>query len=256
MRVAILLALAGSASACSSILGLQPPPVPVDASSPPVWSFLDGFESRDLSRWQTARSANGTLGVETTGAHTGCCALHATLDATGVGYQYAFVSWTDQLAPVTAGTVAVRAYVRADALDVDTRELSLAQGGADPSVYATAGLGTSAMGVSWGFILADQATGVYSRQATEPAAFAAWHCIEYVVNVAPSGNLAIFVDGNPTPVIEGLADTVPSPGWDRSTVGLGYASGATVSDVAIDDVAVAVYEDTAPGQHIGCDRDP
>ena len=90
MRVAILLALAGSASACSSILGLQPPPVPVDASSPPVWSFLDGFESRDLSRWQTARSANGTLGVETTGAHTGCCALHATLDATGVGYQYAF----------------------------------------------------------------------------------------------------------------------------------------------------------------------
>jgi hypothetical protein len=258
VRVLIAAVVASAAPACSSLLDLQPPPVPVDTSFTPLWSFHDDFETGDLSRWHTASSPNGTLGVATSGAHAGCCALHATLDATGAGFQYGRVSWTDQaqLPPVTSGTIAVRAYVRADALDRDTRELSLTQGDSDPDTYATAGLGLSDPGMTWGFILQDQATGKYSRQASAVAAYADWHCVEYVVNVATSGELAIFVDGAATPAIEGVADTIPTTGWSSVDVGLGFASGVTISDVDIDDVAIAVYADTSPGLHIACDQDP
>ena len=57
-------------------------------------------------------------------------------------------------------------------------------------------------------------------------------------------------------LIDGIADTIPTIGWDSVTVGLGYASGVAASDLMIDDVAVAIYADTSPGIHIGCARDP
>jgi hypothetical protein len=253
MRAFLVAAIACAAPACSDLLDLQPPP-----PFTPEWSYHDDFETGDLAKWHIASSQNGAIGIATTGAHAGCCAMHATLDASGTGFQYGRVTWTDnaQHAAVTDGTLAVRAFVRADALDRDTRELSFSQGGDNATAFATAGLGANDSDTTWGFFVSDPAASGYSLQSSVPAAFSAWHCVEYVINVAHTGHVAIFVDDNPVPVIDGIADTIPPIGWDSVTVGLGFASGVTATDLELDDAAAAIYPDTSQGIHIGCSHDP
>src|SRR3569623_1106226 len=252
MRFALLL-LAG----CGSQLDLQPPPVPADAVGAPRWRFDEDFESGNLQRWTMTApvQSNGTFEIASAGAHGGAHARHVTAAAGGTGYQYALEQWTQATpaAPaVTAGTIAVRAWVRAAALDVDTRELSFAEGGASPSAFTSAGLGHTSAGETWGFILSDESTASYPRQSENVVedALGGWHCVEYDVAVADNGHLALYMDG--ALQIAGDATTLASNGWDSATIGLGFSSGAAMSDVYIDDVAIALYDDGAPVIHIGC----
>lgn len=252
MKLAVLL-LAG----CGSLLDLQPPPVPADAVGAPRWRFDDDFESGDLQRWTmtTPVQSNGTFEIASSGAHGGAHALHVTAAAGGTGYQYALEQWTQATpaAPAAStGTIAVRAWVRAAALDVDTRELSFAEGGASPSAFTSAGLGHTNAGETWGFILSDESTASYPRQSEHVVedALGGWHCVEYDVAVADDGHLALYMDG--ALQIAGDATTLASHGWDSATIGLGFSSGAAMSDVYIDDVAIALYDDSAPVIHIGC----
>jgi hypothetical protein len=244
---------------CSSLLDLQPPPVPVDAIGTPSWTFHDDFETGDLSRWTNptpAQSANGMLEIATTGAHAGCCALHASATTPGPAFEYATERWTEASPPApvfTGGTIAVRAYMRATALDPDTREISIAQAGTDPPVYANAGLGISDKhdGTAWGFILADGSTANYPLQSSMLIgdAIGGWHCVEYDVAVADAGHLAIYMDG--ALQIGGDANTRAQ--WDTVLLGLPFSSGIAASDVYIDDVAIALYPDTSPTMHLGCE---
>lgn len=253
MRLALLL-LAG----CGSLLDLQPPPVPVDAIAAPSWTFSEDFELGDLQRWTATapvQSQNGTFEIAHAGAHGGCCALHATVTTPGSGFQYALEQWTQatpMAAPVVSGTIAVRAYVRAAALDADTRELSITEGGSNPTAFTSAGLGGGAGGETWGFILSDESTASYPRQSMNVVADAigGWHCVEYDVAVADNGHLALYMDG--VLQIDGDATTRPSQGWDGVMLGLGFSSGSAPSDVYIDDVEVALYSDVSPSIHIGC----
>lgn len=253
MRVALVF-LAG----CGSLLDLEPPPVPVDPVGAPTWRFDEDFELGDLQRWTTTapvQSANGTFEIAHAGAHGGCCAMHVTVSPPGSGYQYALEQWTEatpMAAAVDTGTIAVRAYVRAVALDPDTRELSFAEGGSNPSAFTSAGLGQTPDGETWGFILTDESTTSYPRQSQDVVADAlgGWHCVEYDVAVAEDGHLAIYMDG--ALQIDGDATTRTSQGWDSATIGLGFSSGTAMSDVYIDDVAIALYDDQSPTIHIGC----
>lgn len=253
MRLALVF-LAG----CGSLLDLQPPPVPVDAVGPPTWRFDEDFESGDLHRWTQAtpvQSANGTFEIAQSGAHAGCCALHVTASTPGSGYQYALEQWTQAspMAPaVQSGTIAVRAYVRAVALDPDTRELSIAEGGSNPRAFTSAGLGRTSAGETWGFILSDESTMSYPRQSQNVVgdALGAWHCVEYDVAVADNGHLALYMDG--ALQIDGDATTLASQGWDSATIGLGFSSGNAMSEVYIDDLSIALYSDTSPTAHLGC----
>lgn len=259
-RAALLGAVLATAG-CDAVLGLHPPPAPADAApGAPYWSFSDDFELGDLRRWtQPVRAPNGTLDVATQGAHAGCCALHAALDASGVGYEYALLAWpqaSPPAPPVTSGTIAVRAWVEASALDPDTRELTIVEGGTSATAYVTAGLGASGAspGFAWGFLVSDPADANFSRQSADVRTdvIGSWHCIELVLVVGEAGHVSIFKDGSPVPEIDGAVDTRPATGWDSVTIGLGYASGAAESDVRIDDVEVALYDDTSPTIHIGC----
>ena len=250
MRLAVVLL-----SGCSSLLDLKPPPAPVDAIASPSWTFRDDFELGGLQRWSRTtpiQSSNGTFEIATSGAHAGCCSLHATLAPSGSGYQYAL----EQLAaPVTSGTIAVRAYVRAVALDPDTRELSIVEGGANPTAFTTAGLGRADQGAgdAWGFILSDPSTASYPRQSTQLVsdAIGGWHCVEYDVAVADAGHLALYMDGELQ--IAGDANTTASTGWDSATIGVGFSSGTAATEVYIDDVAIALYSDSSPVPHLGCE---
>jgi hypothetical protein len=256
MRCALVF-LAG----CSSLLDLEPPPVPIDAIATPSWTFHDDFELGDLQRWtQTTpnQSTNGSFEIATSGAHAGCCALHASLSPPGKGFQYALEQWTQAAPvapPVTSGTIAVRAYVRAVALDPDTREFSFAEGAANPTAYTSAGLGRSDKddGTAWGFILSDSSTANYPLQSADLVADAigGWHCVEYDIAVADAGHLALYMDG--AVQIAGDANTSAHIGWDSVTVGLDFSSGVAASEVYVDDVAIALYSDTSPTIHIGCE---
>ncbi len=247
---------------CSSLLDLQPPPVPLDAVATPSWTFHDDFELGDLQRWTRPtpiQSANGSFEIATAGAHAGCCALHASVAPTGTGFQYALEQWTHaapMAPPVTSGTIAVRAFVRAAALDPDTRELSIAEGGSTPSSFTSAGLGRSdqGTGTTWGFILSDSSTESYPRQSTELVsdAIGGWHCVEYDLAVADAGHLALYMDG--ALQIAGDANTSASAGgWDSVSLGLDFSAGTAASEVYIDDVAIALYSDTSPTIHLGCE---
>ena len=152
MRVAVIF-LAG----CSSLLDLQPPPVPLDAIATPSWTFSDDFELGDLQRWTSTapfQSANGSFEIATTGAYAGCCALHASTSPPGTGFQYALEQWTQAVPmapPVTSGTIAVRMYVRAAALDPDTRELTISEGGSkSKDIAESVGNGVDRGGSAWG----------------------------------------------------------------------------------------------------------
>lgn len=306
----LLMLAGGAAAACGVMLGIDPPPVPLDAgadvigeepstapdagtdatpgegdsgaadampdivvadgeagdASTAYWSFSDNFDLGDLRLWtQTGQSQNGTLAVVDAGAYSGCCALHATASPGTITYQYALESWTSaapSAPPVSAGTIAVRARIKPTALDVDTRELSMAQGGTAATAYATAGLGNSGGGFSWGFFLIDPANppdaGGYSRNSAMVVGGpdGTWHCVEFVLNVSSSaGHLAIFLDPQDTqavPVTQGATDTTAGVGWDSVTVGLGYSSGGSATDVLIDDVKIALYPDLSPTVHLGC----
>jgi hypothetical protein len=248
MRLAVVF-LAG----CGSLLDLEPPPMPA-----PSWRFDEDFELGDLSRWTSTspvQSANGTFEIAHSGAHGSCCAMHVTVSPPGSGYQYALEQWTQatpMAPPIDSGTIAVRAYVRAVALDPDTRELSIAAGGSNPTAFTSAGLGRTADGESWGFILSDESTASYPRQSQDvvPDALGAWHCVEYDVAVGEDGHLALYMDG--ALQIDGDATTRASHGWDGVTLGLGFSSGTAASEVYIDDVSVALYSDVSPTAHIGC----
>jgi hypothetical protein len=242
---------------CSSLLDLQPPP----AIATPSWTFHDDFELGDLRRWTHTtplQSSNGSFEIATSGAHAGCCALHASVSPPGTGFQYALEQWTQaapMAPPVSSGTIAVRAYVRAAALDPDTRELSIDEGGTDPDAFTSAGLGRSdqGTGTAWGFILSDPATGNYPLQSADLVtdAIGGWHCVEYDLAVADAGHLALYMDG--ALQIAGDANTSTSPGWDSVTIGLAFSGGTARSEVYIDDVAIALYSDTLPTPHLGCE---
>ena len=246
---------------CSSLLDLEPPPVPLDAIATPSWTFRDDFELGDLQRWSRMtplQSANGSFEIATSGAHAGCCALHASVAPPDSGFQYALEQWpqaTPMAPPVTSGTIAVRAYVRAVALDPDTRELSITEGGSSPDAFTSAGLGRSDQGngTSWGFILTDPSTTSYPQQSPDLVsdAIGGWHCVEYDLAVADAGHLALYMDGELQ--IAGDANTSTSTGWDSVTIGLGFSRGTAASEVYIDDVAIALYSDTSPTIHLGCE---
>jgi hypothetical protein len=53
--------------------------------------------------------------------------------------------------------------------------------------------------------------------------------------------------------IGGDANTSASVGWDSVTVGLSFSSGIAASEVYVDDVAIALYSDTSPTIHLGCE---
>jgi len=252
MRAALL-----GLCACSSLLDLQPPPAPADAAAP-YWSFSDDFDLGDFRRWtQVVEAPNGTLEVGSGNSVSGCCALHATVEAGSSGYEYAMIAWPqDSAPPVTSGTIAIRARVQAQQLADDTRELSIAQGGTDATAFATSGLGASsaAPGFSWGFFLSDPAEANFSRQSANVIgdALGGWHCVEFDMTVGSAGHLAIYMDDSPVAQIESDVPTDAGTGWDSAQVGIGYASGSAPTELWIDDVVVALYTDAAPGIHIGC----
>jgi hypothetical protein len=264
MRMAAFAVLA--MTGCSALLDLAPPPTPQlspDASAyTPLWSFADDFDLGDFRLWtQVVSSTNGSIEVASGDSVSGCCALHATVGAgSGTGFQYAMVTWpqaTPAAPPVTSGSIAIRARVKALQLANDTRELSVDQGGTNTTAFATSGLGANgtAPGFSWGFVLSDPADQNDTRQSANVIgdALGGWHCIEFVVDVAPAGHLAIFMDGSPVPQVGDDAPTLAGSGWDSAEVGLGYASGSSTAEVLIDDVVIAQYADTDPTIHIGCD---
>ena len=250
-------------AACSQLLEIAPPPVATtEGPETPYWTFADDFELGDLRRWtQHVSSPNGTLTVDTGDAASGCCALHATLAAGPVGFQYALVSWpatSPSAPPLTSGTIAVRARIKAVQLDPDTRELSVVEGGASASAFVTAGLGATgtSTGDAWGFVLSDPSTAGFAPRSANvvPDALGGWHCVELVVNVASdAGHVAVFMDGSAVPQIDADANTSVAVGWDSVTVGLSYASGVAPAEILLDDVQVALSADLSPTLHIGCD---
>ncbi len=290
--------LASAAIACGALLGISPPPDAADAGADgrapdppadgasadaprgdaakdgpvdsgadapapvPYWTFADDFETGDLRRWPTPNSSsNGVIGVVDAGAFAGCCALHVAVDAGAVGYQNVVKNWTAEtpaVPPVTSGTMAMRARIRAIKLDRDTRELMMNRNNQTPNWYANAGFGNDGPGPSWGFILGNPSYpvgGGYNRQSPNVIADAlgGWHCVEFIVSVSgPAGHLAIFLDDQPTPQIQGDADTTVDNGWDAMAVGLGFSSGASASEVFLDDVRLALYRDMSPTIHVGC----
>ncbi|HEX4449907.1 MAG TPA: hypothetical protein VH143_03500 [Kofleriaceae bacterium] len=258
--------LAGAAAVllggCSALLDLAPPQQSADATTfTPLWSFADDFDLGDFRLWtQVVSSTNGSIEVTSGDSVSGCCALHAVVaGGSGTGFEYALLTWpqaTPNAAPVTSGSIAMRARVKALQLADDTRELTVDQGATDATAFATSGLGTNSTspGLSWGFVLSDPADQNDTRQSANVIgdALGGWHCIEVVIDVASAGYLAIFMDGSPIPQIDGAVSTLAGVGWDSAEVGLGYASGSSPTDVLIDDVAIALYADTDRAIHIGC----
>jgi hypothetical protein len=75
-----------------------------------------------------------------------------------------------------------------------------------------------------------------------------------VINVDQThGNLAVFVDGATTPVVQNEIDTTTGKGWNSAQLGLNYTSGMATSELYFDDAEVALYRDLSPTIHLGCD---
>jgi len=254
-----VLALTG----CNLVLDLAPPPTSdadaaIDAVTipAPLWSMSDDFEQGNLARWTgQVQSAGASIDVATSGALSGCCAMHAVVPAGATGYAYAIISWpqaTPSYAAVDSGTIAVRANVRAVALDRDTREMAFDEGGEQGLSFATNGLGSADATTTWGFLLKNPANAGFSLQSTRDVALGDWHCVEFVINVASAGHLAIYMDDDPVSLREGDADTTVDVGWDSLQLGLAYASGQTDTEIFIDDAKIALYPDTYHAIHLGC----
>ncbi len=289
---AVTLALFGAVTACRAVLGLTAP-TPADAGAdaspttdagtdgapvaesggdaPPVeggrdagfvayWSFSDGFESGDFGHWDLSPAMSGAAPtVVTSGAHSGCCAMHATTGTGGPQYAYVMETWTSPTASpsapgLTSGTVAVRAWIQTAALDPNTNELSFVQGQENPAYYAAAGLGGTSPPLYWGYDWnVPPGNNTSSSIPAGSAAETSYHCVEFVMNVgsaADGGSLAIFFDG----VLQKQTDvqTFVNGGWDSVGVGLWYSMGNAPSDLLVDDVTIGLYADEQPVIHIGC----
>jgi hypothetical protein len=236
---------------------------PADGPTGPTyyWTFSDGFESGDFSKWNNApgQSANGTLSVVHSGAYAGCCALHVTASAGGVAYQYLMETWSSASpALVNGGTMAVRMRIKTTSLDTNSTQLSALQGGFNPTAYASAGLGgsTPSSSVSWGYVYDDPSDGGYGGSTLSAGSDdeSSYHCVEFVTNVASAengGGMAVFAD-NVLQFHQNLTMTV-NVGWDSMSVGLPNSSGNDATDLLVDDVVMSLYTDLSPAAHIGCD---
>jgi hypothetical protein len=224
------------------------------------WSFSNGFDDGGFGPWDQppAISTGAMTTVVTSGAHTGCCAMHATTPTGATQNAYIMETWTTATpsAPVVnSGTVAVRAWIKTSEVDPSSQEIGLVQGEQGPTWYAAAGLEGTGPALHWGF---DENVPGFPDNASADAsagsaAEASYHCVEFVMNVgsaADGGGLAIFVDG--VAQIQASWPTSVDVGWDSAGVGLWYSAGNAPSDVLVDDVTVALYHDQSPVIHIGC----
>ncbi len=230
----------------------------------PYWTFSDGFETADLRFWTTDQNSGiGTIAVVDSGAYSGCCALHMTASPGADAYESAAKTWTSAIpsAPaVQAGTVAVRLYVKATTIDSNSVELAINQGGTKGVWSAQAGLKNPYdSGTIWGLFLQDPANpgGTYKGAlgATEAIPQTSYECVEVVLNVSPVtnvGRFSVFIDAQSSPIVTMLTDTTSDAGWDSVLVGLPFSSGASPSDLLVDDVTVSLYTDLSPSVHIGC----
>jgi hypothetical protein len=256
-----------AAPACSSLLGLQPPPAPsdgagsdaspIDGAVAPYFRFGSDFETQTLNGWdnlQLGSAAGESLAVTTMTPHAGCCALRATKPVGILTTDHVTSQWTQQhgIAGVVDGTIAVRGYIRAVMLPDDTRELGIDDDTGNPASYITAGLGTTPGGFSYGYVVQSSFGSADVQQAHNPLsdALGGWHCVELVINVGAAGHVTLYMDGSA--VVEHDTDTRAGGGWKAASFGLGYASMDGSGDVFLDDVAVALYHDDARAIHLGC----
>ncbi|HET9627336.1 MAG TPA: hypothetical protein VFP84_38520 [Kofleriaceae bacterium] len=270
MRRALwLLVLAG----CNQLLGLEPPPAPGGTGNPdaaaggdapiatgrtPYWTFSDDFELGDFRRWSTGgTSPDAVLEVDHTVAAAGCCSMHARINAGAVGVAYKLITLQGDGpgGTVTAGTLAMRARIKATQLAADTREIAIVQGGTSGSQFVTSGLGQiSGGGFGWGYDATDAAVDNRAKASTATVddALGGWHCIEVVINLGDAGHVAIFSDDLAVPLVEDDFNTLAQPGWDSATFGLPFSSGSALTELYLDDAVVSLYHDSDRGIHIGC----
>jgi hypothetical protein len=270
MRRALLAILIVLAPGCNSLLGLEPPPAPAgdggatpgsDAPSAtghtPYWTFSDDFELGDLRRWtKPGFNNNNAPSVTRDNAASGCCAMHAAVAAGASGFAYELITLQGDGANgiVTAGTIAMRARIKALQLDHDTREIAVVEGGTQATQFATSGLGGDGGHFTWGYDVSDPGADNVGKvsSATVSDAIGGWHCIEVVIDVADAGHVAVFSDDAPTPLVDGDVNTLAAPGWDGAQIGLPFASGTTNAEILLDDAVVSLYHDRDRGIHIGC----
>ena len=232
-----------------------------DGGFVPYWQFSDNFDTGNTNKWDNvAQTDVGTVAVATSGAYSGCCALHATT-GTSQTWQIAGLvkSWTQsaQQPVTTTGTIAVRMRIHVLTIDPNSELVQLSDvGGGDATSFGLYPAHSGA-GYSPGFFLENSAfpTG-RSDQAVAGTTWADgdWHCVEFVLGVGQSaGALVGFVDGSSLPAFQGTAlDTEIANGYTTATVGIAYSSGQAAAELYVDDVVLALYRDMEPVPHIGC----
>lgn len=234
-----------------------------EASGPTAyWQFSDGFESGDFRYWPLAKAEqSATLSVVDAGAHTGCCAMHAT-DGTADSAPLAYVAQTWTTAGVTdlsSGTIAMRLWFRTTTAMsyLGVANLDISQWGSATGGIAAAQTANVGSGYSWSVYIEDTGTpkGFFEQtNALSTVYDGNWHCAEFVVNVsadASVGAVSTFYDGQNIQ-LTGKTATDQDGGWGWALMGVRGAQANTAFDVYFDDFVVALYGDTSPSVHIGC----
>jgi hypothetical protein len=227
-----------------------------DRACPELSTFCDDFELGDLRRWGNLNViAPCSMGIDDGGPpHRGGNALHfaakETRDAGVPLMGYASIETKPFPAAVSAGTIAVRFYVKGSTIPSDgTTYVWLTKAGTDQA--------ESILFSSFGNWAAESLAGSLGAGKVAygniPFATDKWLCAEWVVDVATAGRQQLFIDGNAEPVLAQDMDTIgdAGQGYQHAAIYMNN-QGATTQELFFDDVTIAVFATRANGPRIGC----
>jgi hypothetical protein len=228
----------------------------VDAACPAFATFCDDFEIGDLRRWGPENvTPPSSLVIDDSGPpHRGAYGLHFATkenrDGGVIVYTGGASIQSNPFPAVSAGTIAVRFYVKGPTLPSDGTSLVWLTKA--PSDQAELILATSYG--AWRVEALAGSLGA-TKVATSNVAFAPgkWLCVEWVVDVGTAGRQQLFIDGNPAPVVTAAMDTIgdATHGYERAMIAVNNQGEAT-QELFFDDFVVAVLPARADGPRIGC----
>jgi hypothetical protein len=188
--------------------------------------FCDDFETGDTRRWEGTMEAHPqSVIVDHTRPFRGQVALHASDAVTAEVFQHVPTQAT--------GILSTRFYVFAVTQVGGTDMLGWSGATGDALVVGIDGSG------NW--TLTENNRG-HNAAAVVPSG--RWLCVELEVDLPPTRNLRLFVDG--APVIDQAMLVVSATSYDKLAAGVVAVRTSATPELFIDDVAVA-------NQHIGCE---